>query len=164
MKITSKTTTTKSITNNKIKPVIKEIIELPVIMNEVIENVVEQLIELPVIIEEVPLIKEIIELPVIIEEVPLIKEIIELPVNNFVDNLVKQIEETTQINNVVINQNVVVTKASLARGIFEEELLNGLSRKNTINRLILEANLTKAGASTYFQNMKKKAGLVVSRV
>ena len=148
MKITSKTTTTKSITNNKIKPVIKEIIELPVIMNEVIENVVEQLIELPVIIEEVPLIKEIIE----------------LPVNNFVDNLVKQIEETTQINNVVINQNVVVTKASLARGIFEEELLNGLSRKNTINRLILEANLTKAGASTYFQNMKKKAGLVVSRV
>ena len=129
--------------------------------------IIEQpIIEIPVIMNEVPVIEEIIEIPVIMNEVidNVVESIIEVPVMNFVDNLIKQIDEATQINNVVINQNVLITKAHLGRIIFEEELLNGLSRSKTINRLMVEANLTKAGASTYFQNMKKKAGLVVSRV
>lgn len=57
-----------------------------------------------------------------------------------------------------------LTKADVGRSIFEEELKNGLVRKTTIDRLMKEALLTKAGAATYFQNMKKKAGLVNSKV
>ena len=55
----------------------------------------------------------------------------------------------------------VISKAAMGREIFDAELATGqLIRKNVINRLMKEAGLTKAGAATYFQNMKKKAGLV----
>lgn len=58
-----------------------------------------------------------------------------------------------------------LTKADTGRTIFNEELATGtLVRKTTIDRLMKEAGLTKAGAATYFQNMKKKAGLVHSTV
>lgn len=57
-------------------------------------------------------------------------------------------------------ENPKITKAEAGRIIFEEELKNGLVRKVVINRLKNEAKLTKSGAATYFQNMKKKAGLV----
>lgn len=57
-----------------------------------------------------------------------------------------------------------VTKADTGRTIFNEELATGtLVRKNVIDRLMKEAGLTKAGAATYFQNMKNKAGLVVHK-
>lgn len=60
-----------------------------------------------------------------------------------------------------INHN---TKADLGRTIWNEEVvsMNGQCpiRATTIKRLMTEANLTKAGASTYYQNMKKKAGFV----
>lgn len=135
------------------------------IISEVVnEEVINEIINEEVINEELTeqLLMEEFKLE---EEVPVVmNEIIESVTEHLVDQLINQINETANMNNVIINQNVVITKASLARGIFEEELKNGLVRKDTINRLMGEANLTKAGAATYFQNMKKKAGLVVSRV
>ena len=95
----------------------------------------------------------------------MIKEVVEEVVEkSFLDTLIEEVENTTINNNVVLQQNVSVSKASLGRIIFEEELKNGLVRKNVIKRLMLEAGLTNNGAATYFQNMKKKAGLVQSRV
>ena len=60
---------------------------------------------------------------------------------------------------------VAATKADKARTIFKEaySMSPVPQRKDIINRLVIEAGLTKAGAATYLQNMKTKAGLVVSR-
>ena len=77
------------------------------------------------------------------------------------------------VDNVVAQQNVtvtqtatVLTKADKARTIFKEaySMSPVPQRKDIINRMVVEAGLTKAGAATYLQNMKTKAGLVVSRV
>ena len=76
--------------------------------------------------------------------------------------IIKTLQDAT--GQIKENQNVLLTKADKARTIFDEELQNGLVRKTVLNRLMNEALLTKHGASTYFQNMKKKAGLVHSKV
>ena len=72
---------------------------------------------------------------------------------NTVDQAIQQVEQVTP---------VVITKASVARTIFKEEMAKQSVRKDIIARLINEAGLTKNGAATYLQNMKKKAGLVKS--
>lgn len=57
-------------------------------------------------------------------------------------------------------------KADKARAIFNECYSNPAAipqRKDIINRFVNEAGLTKAGAATYLQNFKKKAGLVASK-
>jgi hypothetical protein len=74
--------------------------------------------------------------------------------------IIKTLQDAT--GQIKENEKVLLTKADIGRTIFEEELQNGLVRKTVINRLMTEALLTKNGASTYFQNMKKKAGLVHS--
>ena len=62
---------------------------------------------------------------------------------------------------------VVVTKADKARGVFAYCYPDGkttkMQRKDIIAKLIGEAGLTKAGAGTYLQNMKNKAGITVHR-
>ena len=74
-------------------------------------------------------------------------------------------EQLTTNTEVMAAAEVHVVKADLGRTIFAEELAKGpLVRKDVIARLVGEAGLTKAGAATYYQNMKKKAGLVVARV
>lgn len=59
------------------------------------------------------------------------------------------------------------TKAAKAREIWNEEVtkLKGQCpvRSTTIARFQSEAGLTKAGAATYYQNYKKKAGFVNSK-
>lgn len=59
------------------------------------------------------------------------------------------------------------TKAAKAREIWNEEVtkLKGQCpvRSTTISRFQTEAGLTKAGAATYYQNYKKKAGFVNSK-
>lgn len=47
------------------------------------------------------------------------------------------------------------SKADVARAIFAE--MTGAARKDVIARFISEAGLTKAGAATYYQNLKKAA-------
>ena len=72
------------------------------------------------------------------------------------------VPETT----VTVTQTVVAaTKADKARTIFKEaySMSPVPQRKDIINRMVVEAGLTKAGAATYLQNMKTKAGLVVAR-
>lgn len=63
---------------------------------------------------------------------------------------------------------VVVTKADKAREIFAKAYPDGktttMQRKDIINLLVSDAGLTKAGAGTYLQNMKSKAGIVQKRV
>lgn len=64
-------------------------------------------------------------------------------------------------------ETAIVTKADISRKIWAEELAKVNDgefpvRGVTIKRLIAEANLTKAGAATYYQNMKKKFGFVKS--
>ena len=59
------------------------------------------------------------------------------------------------------------TKAGKAREIWNDEVVKNKGgcpvRGHTIKRLMDEAELTKAGAATYYQNMKKKAGFVNSK-
>lgn len=68
-----------------------------------------------------------------------------------------------------VNETVVatvehkVTKADLARAIYAEETGKGTTRKDVIARMIVEAGLTKAGAGTYYQNFRNKAGLVIHK-
>ena len=60
-----------------------------------------------------------------------------------------------------------LTKAEKARKIFAEAYPDGkttvMVRKDILARFINEAGLTKAGAGTYLQNMKDKAGITVKR-
>jgi hypothetical protein len=55
-----------------------------------------------------------------------------------------------------VNEPKPITKADIARQIFEEELKKGLVRKVVISRFMNEAGLTIAGAGTYFANYKTK--------
>lgn len=53
-----------------------------------------------------------------------------------------------------------INKAEIALNIYKEELANGGEEKlraRCIKRFKAELNMSDAGASTYFQNMKKKA-------
>lgn len=60
---------------------------------------------------------------------------------------------------------VVAKKSHLAQIIFDESYkMNPVpQRKDIIARLMAEASLTAAGAATYLQNMKKKAGYVQAK-
>lgn len=55
-----------------------------------------------------------------------------------------------------------INKAAVAREIFNQTPPN-TPRKEVLHRFMNEAQLTKAGAATYYQNMKKEAGLVHQR-
>ncbi len=116
---------------------------------------------------------EVIEQPVI----EVIDEVIEQPViEDVVDNsdqlkflgLIKEIDQQVVENKQTVVLTETTTKASLGRSIWNDEVSkqNGQApiRATTIKRLMLEAGLTQAGAATYFQNMKKKAGFVNSKV
>jgi hypothetical protein len=74
------------------------------------------------------------------------------------------VEKTTTQPEAIVTQ-VAVTKAEKARTIFKEcyAMPQVPQRKDIIARMVTEAGLTKAGAATYLQNMKTKAGLVVKR-
>ncbi len=98
----------------------------------------------------------------LVEQFKPVEEVVEVvsnkPVLSGQEQIIKVLQEAT--GQIKENEKVLLTKADIGRTIFEEELKNGLVRKTVINRLINEALLTKNGASTYFQNMKNKAGLV----
>ena len=57
------------------------------------------------------------------------------------------------------------TKADKARAIFNAAYALPVvpARKDIIASMIADAGLTKAGAATYLQNFKNKAGLVVKK-
>lgn len=57
-----------------------------------------------------------------------------------------------------------VKKSHLAQAVFDDcyKQQPVPARKDIIAKLVAEADLTPAGAATYLQNMKKKAGLVKS--
>ena len=62
--------------------------------------------------------------------------------------------------------DILASKADDARIIFQDMYgKEGVGRKDIIDRLMSEAGLTKAGASTYYQNIKKEteAGLIQAR-
>jgi len=61
--------------------------------------------------------------------------------------------------------SAVTPKADIARRIFAEGYaMNPVPARSVfINRYMAEAGLTKNGAATYHQNMKAKAGFVVSK-
>lgn len=65
---------------------------------------------------------------------------------------------TTEQSNVkpVVKGEKKVTKKSLAVAIAKNGLATGAERKDTIALMISEAGLSKAGASTYYQNIKSK--------
>lgn len=54
------------------------------------------------------------------------------------------------------------SKAAKAREIFSE--MAGSPRKEVVQKFIEEAGLTEKGAATYYQNFRKEAGMVQSRV
>ena len=71
------------------------------------------------------------------------------------------------MNAVTIQAVAAATKADKARAVFADCYKDGktttVQRKDIIARLIGEAGLTKAGAGTYLQNMKDKAGITVKK-
>lgn len=58
--------------------------------------------------------------------------------------------------------HVVGSKAAIAQKIFNEHGREK-PRKDVIAMMIRETGLTQSGASTYYQNMKKNAGMVHKR-
>ena len=67
---------------------------------------------------------------------------------------------------VIVAAPVVETKASKARAVFNDCYKDAAAvpqRKDIIARMVAECGLTKAGAATYLQNFKTKAGLVVKK-
>ena len=68
-------------------------------------------------------------------------------------------------NSATITTVAAANKADKARAIFADAYAQTPvpQRKEIINRMVAEAGLTKAGAATYLQNFKAKAGLVVKR-
>ena len=76
-----------------------------------------------------------------------------------------QVEVAPTVTTTSAVMSTAPTKADKARAIFKEcyAMPQVPQRKDIINRMVAEAGLTKAGAATYLQNMKTKAGLVVSR-
>jgi hypothetical protein len=60
---------------------------------------------------------------------------------------------------------VPLTKADKARTIFTEmHGQEGVARKDVIARIMLDCDLSKPAAATYYQNAKAKAGLVNHKV
>lgn len=53
------------------------------------------------------------------------------------------------------------SKVAKATAVFCE--MSGFSRKMVINRFQNELGLTEKGASTYYQNLRKRAGLVATK-
>ena len=81
-----------------------------------------------------------------------------------VDSVIDAIDTTVQAASVIIKQPTTLSKAAIAKQIFEEELATGtLVRKNILARFKSEANLTQAGANTYYNNLREKHNLVVHR-
>lgn len=72
-------------------------------------------------------------------------------------------KEVSQVQTIVTAASA--TKADKARVIFAESYAQDTvpQRKDIIARVINEAGLTKAGASTYLQNYKSKQGLTMSK-
>jgi hypothetical protein len=64
----------------------------------------------------------------------------------------------------VTNKEATVSKMSLARAIFAEELKEkgaaGLVRKAILSRFVVEAGCTPAGANTYYNTLRDENGLV----
>lgn len=62
-----------------------------------------------------------------------------------------------------------VSKSKLAQAIFADELAKqtatgtAMVRKDVLARFMNEAGLSKAGANTYYQNIREKAGLVTKK-
>ena len=80
------------------------------------------------------------------------------------------LEKAVIVNAAVAAPAVVVvadTKATKARAVFAQCYPDGktttMARKDIIAKLQADAGLTKAGAGTYLQNLKSKAGIVVKR-
>ena len=73
---------------------------------------------------------------------------------------------TVAVNTTVVKTVTAVTKADVARAIFNESYsMNPVpQRKDILNRFVEEAGLTKSGAATYLQNFKDKAGYSVKKV
>ena len=56
------------------------------------------------------------------------------------------------------------TKAQKARAIFAEKHgKEGVARKDVIAKIMIDCELSKPAAATYYQNAKEKAGLVVKK-
>lgn len=62
----------------------------------------------------------------------------------------------------VVQTQVAVSKAAKAREIFND--MQGSPRKDVVGKFVAEAGLTEKGAATYYQNFRKEAGMVQSRV
>lgn len=61
-----------------------------------------------------------------------------------------------------VQTQAAVSKAAKAREIFND--MQGSPRKDVVGKFVSEAGLTEKGAATYYQNFRKEAGLVQSRV
>lgn len=89
--------------------------------------------------------------------------------NASVESVAAAVETAIETTNVVATVAVVVSKASLARSIWDAELAAqtasgvAMSRKAIVDRFVAEAGLTLKGARTYFQNFREKANMVVKR-
>lgn len=85
-------------------------------------------------------------------------------VTNIVEQSIEQLEETKEM----VQEAVKLSKSELARRIYSEveaaSAANNteISRKEVIKRFMEEAGLSKPGAQTYYQNIRRSKGLIGS--
>lgn len=94
-------------------------------------------------------------------------EINTVPVRDELDDIINDVQATIAQNEAVTQETIKIKKTALAQKVFDDEVEKAGGnppRSATIKRMMEECNLTKQGASTYFQNMKKAAGFVTARV
>lgn len=86
------------------------------------------------------------------------------PISEVVETIQTAVEATTEVEPET-EAAVKLSKAALAKSVFDEETCKAggvlkLVRKNVLQRFMAEVGLTKAGANTYYQNLRDKAGVV----
>ena len=75
-----------------------------------------------------------------------------------IETKAKEVTPVTDVKNVTVEVPNSISKAQQALKMFDDS--EDKSRKTMMNRFQTELGLTKAGASTYLQNIRKRRGLV----
>jgi hypothetical protein len=148
--------------------VVQANVEEAVVQANVEAEVVEPIIQANAEAEVVePIIQANVEEAVVQAnvEVEVVEPIIQANVETDAET-VQRLLGAVQVATEVLVEVKKVSKASLAKVIFEEEMAKAAEtgvwkkRKLILARLVKEAGLTLAGASTYLVNLRKSHGLV----
>jgi hypothetical protein len=149
-----------SINEAAIEPVVQANVEVvaiePVVQANVEAVAIEPVVQANV---EVVAIKPVVQANVEAESVDV------CDINKVLEKIDTSLEVLSVVQQKVVEQ-AAPSKMAVATSIFEEELAakgrEGMVRKEILQRFMAEANLTPAGANTYYNNFRTKHGFVKS--